>query len=541
MYNGIGLSSVRGTATSGHVQYNAGHVRNSSRRHRTWRNANDGRDGNRGRGFGRGGRGGNESKMPLLTSEALKEGANELALHERKRRLEVRLLELRDRLEGRGMKDEDIDKEVDGERKRTLEGWARQEEERKRRIAEREAREQGGEGEGGVKLITEGGEAKEGEHKAEGGDQPPAAEDNQEKDGGPQPPQPQQRRWDNPPRREWDRRGRGGRHDRPPQPRGRGGNNAQAQQAFQHERNARLRDAFGINEEKHTEGRAFDREYQEAKKAEKQKEVEKREKAARKAERAKVREGRKKDKERKREERRKGGDKKRDRRGRRARDRKKRGKARGKKGRDEPPIKEIRTSRSKSPAGKKKARGRSRSGSRSRSASRSRSPPAKKEAPKDASPPTAKRNGDIHPDSRPTSPGAPSPPVPPPSSNTNSSDDGGKRKLEGIAAGEGVVVQKKRQSRWDQKKDDAGEATKKDEGEAAKKAPGGRWGKKKSPSHTGEEARDRKLKSAKKRDRSASPPSRAKGRGGKRRRSRSYSSSSSRSRSPSGGRGDRKK
>eukprot|EP00578_Thalassiosira_sp_NH16_P011741 CAMPEP_0181128218 /NCGR_PEP_ID=MMETSP1071-20121207/28630_1 /TAXON_ID=35127 /ORGANISM="Thalassiosira sp., Strain NH16" /LENGTH=54 /DNA_ID=CAMNT_0023214041 /DNA_START=19 /DNA_END=179 /DNA_ORIENTATION=+ len=51
-YNGIGLSSARGTATSGHVQYNAGHVRNSSRRHRTLANANDGRRDNRRGGGG---------------------------------------------------------------------------------------------------------------------------------------------------------------------------------------------------------------------------------------------------------------------------------------------------------------------------------------------------------------------------------------------------------------------------------------------------------------------------------------------------------
>ncbi len=55
-YNGIGLTSVRGTATSGQVQQNAGHVRNSSRFHPAWRNANA----FGGRGGGRdGGRGGN--------------------------------------------------------------------------------------------------------------------------------------------------------------------------------------------------------------------------------------------------------------------------------------------------------------------------------------------------------------------------------------------------------------------------------------------------------------------------------------------------
>ena len=113
MYNGIGLASVRGTATSGHVQSNAGHVRNSSRRNRTFRNANDGRDENRhgsrgGRGGGRGhfdNRGNNNERHALLTNEALREGASSLALHEKKRRLEVRLMELRDQLEERGWKE----------------------------------------------------------------------------------------------------------------------------------------------------------------------------------------------------------------------------------------------------------------------------------------------------------------------------------------------------------------------------------------------------------------------------------------------------
>ncbi len=114
-YNGIGLSSVRGTATSGHVQQNAGHVRNSSRFHRAWRNANAG-GGVGGRGGGRdgGGRGGNYNnnappRSKLLTDDALREGASSLALHEKKRQLEVRLLELRDRLEeGGGMKDWEV-------------------------------------------------------------------------------------------------------------------------------------------------------------------------------------------------------------------------------------------------------------------------------------------------------------------------------------------------------------------------------------------------------------------------------------------------
>ena len=45
MYNGIGLATVRGTATSGHVETNRGHVRAARRRRMTERNAQqDGQD-----------------------------------------------------------------------------------------------------------------------------------------------------------------------------------------------------------------------------------------------------------------------------------------------------------------------------------------------------------------------------------------------------------------------------------------------------------------------------------------------------------------
>ena len=166
MYNGIGLSTVRGTATSGFVQYNAGHVRNSSRRHRTWRNATDGGN-NRGRS-------GDSNKRPLLTDEALKEGASSLALHEKKRQLEVRLLEFRDVLEERGgLNDDDIDREVDAERKRVVDMWEREEKRREEQSRRKEGmllvaqqqqqRKEEGEEDGGVKLLTEGGENKEGD------------------------------------------------------------------------------------------------------------------------------------------------------------------------------------------------------------------------------------------------------------------------------------------------------------------------------------------------------------------------------------------
>eukprot|EP01082_Thalassiosira_pseudonana_P003436 g3364.t1 g3364 contig12:1929440-1930440(-) len=291
MYNGIGLQSVRGTATSGHVQHNAGHVRNSSRRHRTWRNATDGR--RDGGGPGRGGNG----KRHLLTEEALKDGASSLALHEKKRQLEVRLLELRDRLEEEGrLNDDDIDLEVGYERKRTLERWENEEKENERRrqmVLERQQAqlkhaEGGGEdGEEGVKLITQGGDddgsaadkEKDGDNEKEPTKQQHnnnnSRSDKWERD----------RRWDNSDRnRRYDNgdRNRGRHRD----DRGRGGKNAQAQMVFQEERNEKLRDAFGIRGDQHKEGEAFDRELQQAKRDEKQKRKEQAAKAQRKAERA---------------------------------------------------------------------------------------------------------------------------------------------------------------------------------------------------------------------------------------------------------------
>ena len=168
MYNGIGLASVRGTATSGHVQSNAGHVRNSSRRNRTFRNANDGRDENRhgdrgDRGGGRGyfyNRGNNNERHALLTNEALREGASSLALHEKKRRLEVRLMELRDQLEERGWKDDEIEKEITHEREKHI----REEERREQQLIQQqqqqeEQRQQQIEADredGEIKLITQG-------------------------------------------------------------------------------------------------------------------------------------------------------------------------------------------------------------------------------------------------------------------------------------------------------------------------------------------------------------------------------------------------
>lgn len=217
MYNGIGLASVRGTATSGHVQQNAGHVRNA-RRQQTRTSSVFNHDSSERR----------STTAPLLTAEALQDGASSLALHEKKRQLEVRLLELRDRLEERGWDENRIESEVERERGQTLDRWAREEDDRKRRETP-----VGGEQN---KLIA--GEA-QGETNG-GGEQT----HNTRRDRDP---------WDH---RNYDR-GHGRHHhhqDSDYRRKGKGGKNAHQQQVFKDERNKKLRDAFSISEQRHKEG-----------------------------------------------------------------------------------------------------------------------------------------------------------------------------------------------------------------------------------------------------------------------------------------------
>ena len=80
MYNGIGLSTVRGSGTSGHVQTNKFAVRNR---------ASDGNDGSDRRK-------GNSSKAARPEPNAA------ILEHNRLREIEVKLAELEDELEERG-------------------------------------------------------------------------------------------------------------------------------------------------------------------------------------------------------------------------------------------------------------------------------------------------------------------------------------------------------------------------------------------------------------------------------------------------------
>ena len=116
-YNGIGLASVRGTATSGHVQGNRSYVKPSRVRLATERNAEAGsRD---------------RDQMKLLKAKL---GTNDdIIEHQMLRQVEMQLLEFREHLErrkvGKKMKKgerkddrkDDIDQQVEKERMRLRE------------------------------------------------------------------------------------------------------------------------------------------------------------------------------------------------------------------------------------------------------------------------------------------------------------------------------------------------------------------------------------------------------------------------------------
>ena len=112
MYNGIGLSTVRGTATSGYVQRNRGHVY-ANRRRRVIEHHHQPppqRDGDCGR--------------TLVVSAAARErGTVELQQHEAKRQMENNLLVLREELEEKGLPDEDVEAQIEQARQRAWKEW----------------------------------------------------------------------------------------------------------------------------------------------------------------------------------------------------------------------------------------------------------------------------------------------------------------------------------------------------------------------------------------------------------------------------------
>ena len=106
MYNGIGLGSVRGTATSGHVQANRSHVRGSRLRYQRDKNVSQ-----------------RPREFNPVSSYAREEGNLEIQRHAEQRSLESRLLELREELEEFGYRKEEIDQRVEEERRRQERLW----------------------------------------------------------------------------------------------------------------------------------------------------------------------------------------------------------------------------------------------------------------------------------------------------------------------------------------------------------------------------------------------------------------------------------
>ena len=125
MYNGIGLSSVRGSATSGHVQSNQTYIKRSRLRNAV-QAASTG--GGKRRDFDASAGGGKvksdmEKLQAVLSDQAGDQsgmggarGSQEIVKHSKLRSIENSLLEYRDKLEGLGMAERDIEENVESER-----------------------------------------------------------------------------------------------------------------------------------------------------------------------------------------------------------------------------------------------------------------------------------------------------------------------------------------------------------------------------------------------------------------------------------------
>jgi len=133
MYNGVGLTSVRGTATSGHIQTNRSHVRASDVRRKTQVNAHQSSTDTNPR----------HAKKNLNTKDKSSSIVSKQDLDRlKKRHMEQQLLELRERLEdGRILSAEEIDLRVQRERDRLMqllnkEEEHQQEDEQRKKLAE---------------------------------------------------------------------------------------------------------------------------------------------------------------------------------------------------------------------------------------------------------------------------------------------------------------------------------------------------------------------------------------------------------------------
>ncbi|KAK3912322.1 Serine/arginine repetitive matrix protein 2 [Frankliniella fusca] len=99
MYNGIGLSTARGSGTNGYVQRNWALVRPKEKtKYKT------------------------EEELEKAEASANKQPNKEILDHERKRKIEVRCEELRQALEDQGYTSEEINEKVSHFRKLQIEG-----------------------------------------------------------------------------------------------------------------------------------------------------------------------------------------------------------------------------------------------------------------------------------------------------------------------------------------------------------------------------------------------------------------------------------
>ncbi|KAJ3410903.1 RNA-splicing factor [Chytridiales sp. JEL 0842] len=111
MYNGIGLSTARGSGTNGYVQANKASLRPSFHNKPDYR-AKDFQRAEPGQGFSALGRQPNQ----------------EILLHEKKREVEIKCIELQDELEAKGLPEADVEARVDSLRQKLLKEIQRQQE-----------------------------------------------------------------------------------------------------------------------------------------------------------------------------------------------------------------------------------------------------------------------------------------------------------------------------------------------------------------------------------------------------------------------------
>lgn len=99
MYNGIGLSTARGSATSGHITKNLSHVKPSFYRDKLTQNRNS-------------------SSSIEISAEVNRKGNSDILDHKRKRDIESKVFELEDQLREEGCGDIEIERKTESLRNR---------------------------------------------------------------------------------------------------------------------------------------------------------------------------------------------------------------------------------------------------------------------------------------------------------------------------------------------------------------------------------------------------------------------------------------